>query len=94
MTLTYIAPLTAPSDPSPQLRAAQSWMEAANTLDREKATSITTDKYSHVFLPEDAGLPVLTKEQWIGRLQAIGSMMAVFKVDELQSVHIPGHRSR
>lgn len=81
MTLTY--DFTPPSNPSPQLRAAQAWVEAANSLDKEKAASATADDYTHVFLPEDAGLPRLTREQWVNRVDVVGKTLAEFDVSGL-----------
>lgn len=82
MTVTYTAAI--PSNPSPQLKAALAFAPPMAARDKEALAALTTDDYTHTYLPEDFGIPTLSKDDFLGRINVFHLVLESFDVSRLQ----------
>ena len=78
MTVTYSTKL--PANPSAQLKVALKMIEAGTAFDAKEFAAYTTEDYTHVFLPENAGLSRFTKAEFLARIDEMGALFASMSV--------------
>ena len=80
MSVTYSTAV--PANPSPQLKAVLKMIEAGASFNVKEFSALTTDDYVHIWLPENVGLPMLSKEEFTGRIGMMGGLFTSFSVSE------------
>ena len=64
---------------TPQLKAAQKWIDAYLTLDANRIDAVFTKNYKHQTFPKSIGIPEETKDEY---LQRLGGLLPLFvKID-------------
>jgi len=65
---------------TPQLKAAQKWIDAYAAIDFGKIDAVTAKNYKHQTLPKSIGLPEETKEEYTKRLSGMLPLFTKFEV--------------
>ena len=82
MPVTYSTAV--PANPSAQLQVALKLIEAGASVNKDAFKSLVTSDYVHIYLPENASLPKLTADEFVGQMAAITGLITSFTVRELQ----------
>ncbi|KAH8107231.1 hypothetical protein BXZ70DRAFT_1074830 [Cristinia sonorae] len=88
MPVTYTAPV--PANPSAQLQAVFKILESGAAFDTKGVASVVTEDFTHVYLPENAGLPKFTKAEFVGRIDSMTSLFTTFNFDVKEIIEAPG----
>ena len=74
-------PFAVASDPSPQLRAALSFLDAAGSYDTEKVSNTLASTFQHQFYPSSLARPALNKASFLNLLKtSLWPLVNGFKV--------------
>jgi len=65
---------------TPQLKAAQEWVDAYGTRDIDKISETCSKNYTHQTLPKSMGLSEETKEEYIKRCGGLLPLFTKFEV--------------